>query len=113
MAIKPELDALILATLQEGPKHGYDIAKAIRDRSQELIKVGEGRLYPALHALEEHGMVCAEWVPQEGKPSRKVYSLTESGKKELADRKALWEKYASRISAIMNPRQPLKEGSRG
>lgn len=113
MAIKPELDALILATLQDGPKHGYDIAKAIRDKSQELIKVGEGRLYPTLHAMEEQGLISAQWVLQEGKPSRKVYSLTDNGKKELAEKKALWEKYASRISAIMNPSQPLKEGSRG
>ena len=101
MAIKGNLEALILGVLTSGPLHGYAIARAIEERGGGLLKMGENQLYPALHKLEREGQVEAEWQPQENKPPRKVYSLTEAGTGALAKYKKEWEKYASSVSAIL------------
>jgi transcriptional regulator len=108
MAFKSDLEALILGVLGEGALHGYEIAKRIRAVSEETLKVGEGRLYPALHKLEESGMIVAEWVQQEGKPARKVYALTPKGKKGLEDQSAAWAKFVTRVDAIMRPKKSAK-----
>ena len=74
MAFKGDLEALILAVLADHALHGYEISKRIRSQSQEVLKYGEGQLYPALHKLEESGFIEAEWMLQDGKPDRKVYN---------------------------------------
>jgi PadR family transcriptional regulator PadR len=79
---------LILATLAEEPRHGYAIAREIARRSDALINLGEGSLYPALLALEREGLIAGEWQtpPAGGGPARKVYSVTDAGRAELARR---------------------------
>jgi DNA-binding PadR family transcriptional regulator len=109
MAFKGDLEALILAVLADNALHGYEISKRIRVQSQEVLKYGEGQLYPALHKLEEAGFIVAEWMPQDGKPDRKVYSLTPSGHDELAHHRSAWEKFVSGVGGVfMN--QAVKEG---
>jgi transcriptional regulator len=103
MAFKSDLEALILGVLQEGDRHGYEIAKRIRELSDTALAVGEGQLYPALHRLEKDGFVAATWIPQEGKPPRKVYRLTDEGNGALAAHRQEWERFAKSVDRILTP----------
>jgi PadR family transcriptional regulator, regulatory protein PadR len=111
MAFRSDLEAMVLGVLQTEALHGYEIAKRIRELSKDAFRYGEGQLYPALHALERAGFVAAEWVPQEGKPARKVYAITESGKAELAKQRKQWEKFAHGVASILTPTR--MEGQHG
>jgi PadR family transcriptional regulator, regulatory protein PadR len=110
MAFKSDLDALILGVLQGEALHGYEIAKRIRLRSERSLKIGEGQLYPALHRLEEEGRVQAQWVPQEGKPSRKVYRLTKEGRVKLVEHQNAWREFADGVSAVLTGKPVGEEG---
>ena len=112
MAFRGDLEALILAVLLDGPKHGYEISKQIKAVSGKTLQFGEGQMYPALHKLEEAGSVQSTWEPQDGKPPRKVYALTETGKAQLAKKKIEWSKFQESVSAILGA-QPATEGSNG
>lgn len=112
MAFRGDLEALILAVLLEGPKHGYEISKQIKAMSGKTLQFGEGQLYPALHKLEEAGSVQSTWEPRDGKPPRKIYCLTETGKSQLDNKKIEWSKFQESVSAIMGT-QPTMEGSNG
>lgn len=101
MAFKGDIEALILAVLSERDLHGYEISKQIKLRSGEVLKYGEGQLYPALHKLESELFVQAKWIPQEGKPDRKVYAITPEGTKELARHQSAWKRFAESVSTIM------------
>jgi len=107
MAFKGDLEALVLGVLEGTEMHGYEISKRIRQLSETALSVGEGQLYPALHKLEQDGLVAATWIPQEGKPPRKVYRLTEEGSGALAKHRAEWAKFAGGVSRILR-----LEGSR-
>jgi PadR family transcriptional regulator PadR len=109
MNFKTDLDAVILAALQGRSLHGYEISKHIAAKSDGLVKIGEGRLYPALHKLELEGLVTAEWFLQEGKPSRKVYSLTTAGAARLVEKRQAWEKFTAGIGSIL----ALPKGAQG
>src|SRR5579875_3753285 len=100
MAFRGDLEALVLGALDAGEAHGYEIARRIKVVSDEALAVGEGLLYPALHALERDGLVAAEWVAQEGKPNRKVYRLTESGRGALAKKRKEWQRFAVGVAAV-------------
>ena len=101
MAYKSELEALILGALREGPLHGYRIALAIREKSEEALKMGDNQIYPTLHRLESDGLVVAEWQQQLGKPARKVYSLTETGNGRLEQHRKEWQRYAANFTAVL------------
>ena len=101
MSFRPDLQALALGVLGEGPAHGYAIARRIASRSEGALSAGEGLLYPALHALEREGHVEAHWEPQDGRPDRKVYTLTESGRRELAKRRESWLAFRRAVDAAM------------
>lgn len=101
MAFRSDLDAVVLAALADGPLHGYAIVRRLRQNSDGMLKLGEGQLYPTLHRLERSGMVTATWHPQEGRPSRRVYELTELGRRELARARKDWERFVKSISAVL------------
>lgn len=103
MAFRGDLEALALGALDGGPAHGYEIARRIKATSEEALAVGEGLLYPALHAMERDGLIAAEWMPQEGKPNRKVYHLTEAGRGALAKKRKEWLRFAAGVSAVLRP----------
>lgn len=105
MKYKGELDGIVLGVLQAGPAHGYEIAKRVKALSEGELGVGEAKLYPCLHRLEEEGLVCADWVPQQGKPSRKVYTLTAKGGTALADKKQAWNRFATAMSALLGAKE--------
>lgn len=113
MAFRSDLDALILGVLQAGQLHGYEVTKRINAQNDTVLKVNEGQLYPILHRLENEGKIAAEWVPQQGKPARKVYSLTEQGLQELGSKRAAWEQFAASVSLLLAPPPLPKEALNG
>jgi len=99
-ALKGHLDGLMLATLQDGPAHGYAIAQTLRARSDGAFDLAEGTLYPALHRLERAGMVASEWSTQAGR-RRRTYRLTRAGEKALSERRREWRLFATAIEAVL------------
>ena len=110
MGFKSDLETIVLGSLQGESLHGYEISKRIAAKSEGLLKIGEGQLYPTLHKLEQQGLVTAEWEPQEGKPSRKTYSLTEAGHAQLSEKRKGWEKFARGIGAIVSQPKEAYDG---
>jgi PadR family transcriptional regulator, regulatory protein PadR len=97
------LDLLILRTLQLGPVHGHAIAKAIEYRSDEVLQVEQGSLYPALHRLIKRGWISVEEGTSENNRRAKFYSLTTKGRKQLATETSKWEALAGAIARILRP----------
>lgn len=112
MAFKGDLETLVLGVLQDGDLHGYEISKRIKEIGSKALQVWEGQLYPALHKLEKDGYASATWVPQEGKPPRKVYALTEEGKKELSARRKSWREFSLGVEAVLSPRTTSTGGAK-
>jgi PadR family transcriptional regulator len=95
------LDLLILKTIARAPLHGWGIAKRIQALSGEVLAVGQGSLYPALHRLEQQGWICAEWKDSDlGRPA-KVYSLTREGKKQLERELNGWHRLSSAVQLLI------------
>ena len=102
--LRGTLDLLILKAVSWGPIHGYDIARWIEFATDDVLEVGEGTLYPALHRLEEKNWVVAEWGASERNRRAKYYSLTTSGRARLKAEKQNWTRYAQAVfSALEAP----------
>ena len=97
------LDMLILRSLVLGPSHGHTIAHAIAHRSERVLQVEHGSLYPALHRLEHRGFVASFWGTSENNRKAKYYRLTPSGRKMLAAETSRWEQLARAIAQVLNP----------
>lgn len=97
------LDLLILRTLILGPTHGHAIAKAIEFKSDDVLQVEQGSLYPALHRLIKRGWISAEEGTSENNRKAKFYKLTPKGKKQLALETSKWDKLAGAIARILRP----------
>jgi PadR family transcriptional regulator, regulatory protein PadR len=97
------LDLLILRTLLAGPAHGHAIAKHIQRRSEELLQVETGSLYPALHRLEAKGWIAASWEHSDKGKRAKFYRLTALGRKQLASEHSKWRAFARAMGLILNP----------
>jgi PadR family transcriptional regulator PadR len=97
------LDMLVLRTLQWGPQHGHGIGQSIRGRSEDLVRIEHGSLYPALHRLERQGWIASEWKASETNRRAKYYRLTAAGKKQLAAEQTKWELLVKTIGRIMRP----------
>lgn len=101
--LRDTLDLLILKTLSRGEMHGYDVAEFIEEASEEVLRVEEGALYPALHRLEVRGLLAAEWGVSENNRRAKFYRLTAAGRKQLAEEAAYWKRMSSAIARILEP----------
>jgi PadR family transcriptional regulator PadR len=101
--IQGTLDMLILRTLARGALHGYAIAVAIEERSQDELRVEEGALYPALHRLEVAGLLSSEWKLSETNRRAKFYKLTPAGRKYLAAEASNWKRLAAAVARVMEP----------
>ena len=99
--VKGTLDLLVLKALSWGPAHGYAVARWIERATDDLLAVGEGTLYPALHRLEERGWVTASWGTSENNRRAKYYELTRQGRARLQVEVASWQRYASAVSAAL------------
>jgi transcriptional regulator len=97
------LDMLILQILQWGPMHGLAIAQTIRTKSEDLLKIEAGSLYPALHRLEQQGWLAAGWKTSEKGQRAKYYRLTRSGKKQLLAEQSNWQRLLKAIRLVMRP----------
>src|SRR5579862_3805191 len=95
------LDMLILKTLMRGSMHGYAVVEFIHQTSEDVLRVEEGALYPALHRLELRGLLASEWGVSENNRRAKYYRLTAAGKKQLAQETAHWGKMAAAIARIL------------
>ena len=102
--IQGTLDMLILKTLTRGASHGYAIAVSIQSVSEEVLRVEEGSLYPALHRLELDGWIDSEWGLSENNRRAKFYQLTAAGRKQLRKEADDWRRIARAIERVMeNP----------
>jgi PadR family transcriptional regulator PadR len=96
------LDMLILRALVIGPAHGHTIAHAIEHRSEDVLQVEHGSLYPALHRLEQKGWLKAAWRQSDTGREAKFYTLTRKGQKQLATVKATWQRLAISVALIFS-----------
>ena len=97
------LDLLVLRTLAVGPRHGYQIARAIKDTSDDVLQVEEGALYPALHRIEGKGWIEASWGVSENNRRAKFYELTDAGRAALDAQARSWNEYVAAVGRVMDP----------
>ena len=97
------LDLLILKTLAHGPQHGYGIACHIQQVSDEVLRVEEGSLYPALHRIEQAGWISSEWGTSDNNRRAKFYAITRAGKKQLAAEAENWERTSGIVARFLRP----------
>jgi transcriptional regulator len=96
------LDLLVLTILdRRGPRHGYGIASAIEELSEETLRVEEGSLYPALHRMEELGWISAEWTITENKRRARFYQVTRAGKKQLSAETQRWADFSTGVARVL------------
>jgi PadR family transcriptional regulator PadR len=95
------LDMLILKALSRGEAHGYAVAEFIRRASDEVLKVEEGALYPALHRLEVRGWLRSTWGTSENNRRAKYYRLSALGRRKLEAETAYWDRVASAVTRVM------------
>ena len=99
-ALKGHLDVLLLAALADGPRHGYAVKEALRDRSGGRFDLPTGTVYPALHRLEAAGLISGTWSTADGR-RRRTYQLTEAGLRRLVDDRATWRDFAAAITSLL------------
>lgn len=101
--VQGTLDLLILQTLSAGPAHGHTIAYSIERRSEDVLQVEHGSLYPALHRLEDRGWIAAFWGTSENNRRARYYRLTTSGRKQLLAQTHRWDQLVQAIGRILRP----------
>ena len=105
--LRGTLDLLILKALSWGPAHGYAVARWIEQATADVLAVGEGTLYPALHRLEERGWISASWGMSENNRQAKFYGLTKRGRARLEIEADNWRRYAAAVfAALKAPARP-------
>jgi len=95
------LDLLILKVIALGPLHGYAIAQRLQQVSRDVVQVPQGSLYPALHRLENRGLLSADWKVTEAGRDTKTYRLTRKGRKQLETETASWQRLAEAVGLIL------------
>lgn len=103
--VQGTLDLLVLKTLSWGPAHGYAIARWIEQLTGEVLQVGEGSLYPALHRLEERGWVESKWEISERKRRAKVYRLTIEGRQQLRQESGSWKQFVQAVGKVLDAKE--------
>jgi PadR family transcriptional regulator len=96
------LDMLVLTILsRRGRSHGYGIANAIQELSDEALRIEEGSLYPALHRMEEAGWIAAEWTITENKRRARIYRITRAGTKQLTAETERWNRFSGGVARVL------------
>jgi PadR family transcriptional regulator, regulatory protein PadR len=106
--LKGHLDMIVLAALSAGPAHGYAVIEAIKRRSGRKFDLPEGTIYPALHRLEEAGLLASRWTTADSGRRRRVYSLTKRGNRALAEQRAVWEQFSDAIGGMLGGARPSR-----
>jgi PadR family transcriptional regulator, regulatory protein PadR len=100
--LQGSLDLMVLKILSRRPRlHGYAIMSAIKDISQDVLRVEEGSLYPALHRMEEAGWIRAAWITKDTGRRARIYDLTAAGRKQLAAEESRWEAVTSAVNQVL------------
>lgn len=99
-AIKGHLDMLLLAVLDDGPRHGYAIIETLRERSGDVFDLPEGTVYPALHRLEEAGLITSERHQVQGRV-RRTYAISTAGRTNLGEQRSSWEEFFAAIDRVI------------
>jgi PadR family transcriptional regulator PadR len=100
-ALQGTLDLLVLTTLRRAPAHGYAIASHIQTVSDDLLRVEEGSLYPALHRMEQAGWISAAWTTTDSRRRVRVYRLTRTGQKRLQEEEAKWVQLTKGVARVL------------
>ena len=95
------LDMLVLKALQLGPMHGWGITERLEQGSRNVLRVGQGSLYPALYRLEEHGFVSSTWGTSDNNRRARYYSLTVAGRARLAEERQAWRRLSRAVELIL------------
>jgi transcriptional regulator len=95
------LDLLILRTLASGEMHGWGISQRLQQVSEDVLKVNQGSLYPALYRLEQQGWIASSWGDSENNRRAKFYRLTRAGRAQLAEETATWERMAAAVARVL------------
>jgi PadR family transcriptional regulator PadR len=98
--LKGHLDAMLLATLAAGPRHGYAVKEALRVGSGGRFDLPTGTVYPALHRLERAGLIRGSWSVVNGR-RRRSYQLTPAGRRALSDERSSWQEFSAAVSALL------------
>jgi len=99
--IKGTLEMIVLEVLQQGAMHGWGITELIERRSEQLLSVNQGSLYPTLYRLVARGWISSEWKASDNNRQARYYSITRAGKKQLAAERAQWEKLSHGVNLIL------------
>jgi PadR family transcriptional regulator PadR len=102
--LRGTLSSLVLAALADGRRYGYEIAKGIRTKTDGLLHLKEGSLYPALHAMERDGLLASQWLTVEKGPSRKYYRLTRKGRSALRAHRDRWLRFRNAVDLMLQTR---------
>ena len=97
------LDVLVLKTLLSGPAHGHTIAHAIERSSEDVLQVEHGSLYPALHRLEDQGLIVSFWGTSENNRKAKYYRIAPAGRKHLVQERGRWEALVQAVARVLGP----------
>jgi PadR family transcriptional regulator len=96
------LDLLILKTLALGPQHGWGISQRIQQISEDVLRVNQGSLYPALHRLEEQGWIASEWGVSDNNREAKFYRLTRTGQRQLQRETEQWARMSAAVARVLS-----------
>lgn len=102
------LDMMILKTLCHGPNHGYGVVRRIHQVTDDVLRVEEGSLYPALHRLEQRGFVRSEWKQSENNRRAKFYQLTPKGRRRLASDVRRWTALTAAVDKVLGDAEPVR-----
>jgi len=95
-----QLEAMVLAILADGPRHGYAVISELRRRSDEVFDLPEGTVYPALHKLQQHGHISSTWSDVGGR-SRRTYRITRRGSQALEEQRRSWASFRTAVSKVL------------
>ena len=98
------LDVLVLKTLTWGPRHGYGVVRALQQLTDDVLRIEEGSLYPALHRMERRGLLESEWGLSENNRRAKYYKLTTEGRRYLRAETSSWSTFAEAVSKVLAAR---------
>lgn len=101
-AVRGHLDGMILAVLEDGPRHGYAVIEALQARSGGALDLPTGTVYPALRRLERSALLSGSWSSVGGR-ERRTYTLTRAGRHALAGQRAEWREFTSVVDAVLKP----------
>lgn len=101
-AVRGHLDGLLLSALEAGPLHGYAIITAVQERSDGVLELRKGTVYPALNRLERLGLLRSDWQAL-GERRRRCYELTDAGRRALSEERTSWREFTAAIGSVLDP----------